>query len=141
MSPFRFFKKPRKEEISDEEKQRLFKDAYKLGFEVGYKQHSELGWVAENYSEYVKKASEHGLRDQIEKIYIEGKQAGRRERFKRLYGDRDSTAAKAEKRRISLEERFIQLNQPLMLEVTSNIMRIKTLDLPSLLKGFKFFRR
>lgn len=141
MSLFDRFKKPSRKEISNDEKKRFLKEAYKLGYEVGYHQHSELGWVAEKYSSYVKKASEYGFKDEIEKIYIEGKQVGRRERFKSLYIDQFSIAEKAEKKRLLMEDKFTQLNQPLMLDISSNILRIRMISLPSILKGFRLFKR
>ena len=47
----RFFsKKEEKTQLTDAEVAELTKNAYELGFGVGYHKHSELGWVSERYS-------------------------------------------------------------------------------------------
>lgn len=55
---------------------------YKLGFEVGYFHHSEVGWVSRKYKELDDLAKANAKNIDVEKYYHAAKQDGREKRQK-----------------------------------------------------------
>lgn len=68
--------KSKKNIISELEWSRVANEAYKLGFEVGYHKHSEIGWVTEKFSHLDKFASEYGRKDFVKANYNRGREDG-----------------------------------------------------------------
>lgn len=71
-----FRKGDSKKPLEGSERSVLFKKAYELGFEVGYRRHSELGWVSRSYSGLERLAREHGLEGMLDEHYSRGKGNG-----------------------------------------------------------------
>ncbi|CAG0969052.1 hypothetical protein METP3_01328 [Methanosarcinales archaeon] len=65
----------------EKEKAELIKKIYELGFEVGVKSHSEIGWVLREYNTLVENARKVGIRSP-ESYYQDGKIKGKASRDK-----------------------------------------------------------
>ncbi len=77
--------KGKKKTISESERSEIAKEAYKLGFEVGYHKHSELGWVTERFSHLDKFASERGLEEFVKAYYSRGRDDGVRSKERDIH--------------------------------------------------------
>ncbi|WP_342303705.1 hypothetical protein [Methanolobus sp. ZRKC5] len=71
-----FKKKEEKKILPEEGKVQLADASRRLGFEVGYHRHSEIGWVQEKLSQIYKFAEEYELRDFVKEQYNGGKEEG-----------------------------------------------------------------
>jgi len=65
----------------EKEKAELIKKIYELGFEVGFKNHSEIGWVLREYNTLVEHANKLGIKSP-ETHYHDGKLNGKKSRDK-----------------------------------------------------------
>ncbi|MBN2110130.1 MAG: hypothetical protein JW705_03450 [Methanosarcinaceae archaeon] len=63
-------------QISQEERDHLAEVSYRLGYEVGYHRHSEIGWVQEQLNKLYGFAEEYGLRSFARENYTRGKEEG-----------------------------------------------------------------
>jgi hypothetical protein len=63
-------------------KEEILENIYKLGFEVGYFHHSEVGWVSRKYKELYDLAKANAKNIDVEKYYQAAKQDGREKRQK-----------------------------------------------------------
>ncbi len=85
VSLFKKEDKGKKKTISESERSEVAKEAYKLGFEVGYHKHSELGWVTERFSHLDKFASERGLEEFVKAYYSRGRDDGVRSKERDIH--------------------------------------------------------
>ena len=70
---------------SKDEKKELLKQAYLLGYEVGYYKHYEaVGWVRKKREELEKIAEDYGLQEEVKKAYDRGKIDGERKKSQDL---------------------------------------------------------
>ncbi len=58
------------------QQEQLLKEAYELGFEVGYRRHSEIGWVRESFLKLQSMSKELSLGNSVSLQYQNGKQEG-----------------------------------------------------------------
>ncbi|AIU69653.1 hypothetical protein TEU_04485 [Thermococcus eurythermalis] len=66
-------------------KKTLLKEAYQLGYFIGFKGHSEwAGWVREKKEELYKKAEDLGIYEAVKEAYRKGKELGQRDRAEEL---------------------------------------------------------
>ena len=65
----------------EKERAELIKKIYELGFEVGVKSHSEIGWVLREYNTLVENARKLGIKSP-ESYYQDGKIKGKASRDK-----------------------------------------------------------
>jgi len=63
-------------------KDEILENIYKLGFEVGYFHHSEVGWVVRKYKEFDDLAKPNAKNIDVEEYYQAAKQEGREKRQK-----------------------------------------------------------
>ena len=63
-------------------KEEILENIHKLGFEVGYFSHSEVGWVIRKYKELDDLAKTNAENIDVEKYYQAAKQEGRKKRQK-----------------------------------------------------------
>ncbi len=79
------FKKRKNEERAKE----ILKEAYKLGFEVGYYRHYEsVGWVRKKREELEHAAAVEGISSELVKAYERGKVDGERKKSKDMVTDK-----------------------------------------------------
>ncbi|TQD28470.1 hypothetical protein [Methanolobus vulcani] len=74
----RIFKKQdaEKKDLPHDGKVQLADASRRLGFEVGYHRHSEIGWVREKLVQLYSYADQYGLRDFVKEYYDNGKEEG-----------------------------------------------------------------
>ena len=63
-------------------KEEILENIYKLGFEIGYFHHSEVGWVSRKYKELDDLAKANAKNIDVEEYYQAAKQDGREKRQK-----------------------------------------------------------
>jgi len=71
-----FKKKKDLKSMSESLRTEILDAMYKLGSEVGYYHHSEIGWVAEAYNKHISRAAEYGIEDMLKQRYLKGKADG-----------------------------------------------------------------
>lgn len=155
-----FKKSGPKKVLPDDGKAQLADASRRLGFEVGYHRHSEIGWVQEKLTQIYRFAEEYELRDFVKENYNFGKDEGSRAK------DRDtksglSKVAPAVKPEtppeVTIErpkqDTFSRANsgyksmdfeyggssgmilQPDMVELPENLGRVKSIERPAFLEG------
>jgi len=156
-----FKKQDKKKELPHDGRVQLADAARKLGFEVGYHRHSEIGWVQEKQVQLYNFADQYGLRDFVKENYAYGKEEGGKAK------DRDtksglSKVSSSEKPEtppdLTLERNnndpaisrnrsgykrtnydFASssgmIQQPDLVELPENIERVKVVDRPAFLDG------
>lgn len=132
------------------EKEQLINKIYELGFEVGYKNHSEIGWVLREYNRLISEAQGLGIQSP-ENYYNDGKIKGRENRDKGISEYSGKMAQEAATDRPAGSEtganpqdeehtdRF--LRKPSLDKLPSLIEKISMVDIPRFLHGFKFLKR
>ena len=159
----RFFKKKEEQaQLTKSEIDELAKSAYNLGFEVGYHKHSELGWVSEQYSMLEDLAKESGLGELVSENYKNGKEAGikakerdvnaglSRKDAEKLRNRSDTSHEHAmeedigqkieagyQSQRIIDDNTMVAIQQPTVTNLPSSTSRVKAIDRPSQIQGFK----
>ena len=71
-----FRKKDGPKPISESLRNELLEEMYKLGYDVGYHHHSEIGWVVEAYNRPITRAAGYGIEDLLKESYLKGKADG-----------------------------------------------------------------
>ncbi len=75
-------------------KEELARDAYKLGFEVGYYKHYEaVGWVKKEKRRIEDLAKKLGVLDEIMKVYERGKEDGERKKSVGMLEEKETRAS------------------------------------------------
>lgn len=126
--------KPMSESLQTE----LLEAMYKLGSEVGYYHHSEIGWVAEAYNKQIARAAGHNIEDLLKQRYLKGKADGANR--KKHESDTSTIAEVPEPAQILEVERLPPAYRMVALpEATSapkSIEQPKMVDRPKSLDGF-----
>lgn len=71
-----FKKEDGKKELPHDGKVQLADASRRLGFEVGYHRHSEIGWVRDKLTQIYSFADQYDLRDFVKEHYNNGKEEG-----------------------------------------------------------------
>ncbi|WP_340819900.1 hypothetical protein [Methanolobus sp. WCC4] len=157
-----FKRSEEKKILPDEGKAQLAEASRRLGFEVGYHRHSEIGWVQEKLTQINRFADVYDLRDLVKEHYNLGKEEGSRskDRDTKTGLSRPSSPEKPEKPPSVTVERpkngFTSHNvssyrapetvisgssdmtlQPGLVDLPDNIERTKAIEMPSFLDGIK----
>ncbi|KXS40750.1 hypothetical protein HWN40_05895 [Methanolobus zinderi] len=159
----RFFKKKEEQtQLTKSEIDELVKNAYSLGFEVGYHKHSELGWVSEQYSMLEDLAKESGLGKLVSENYGKGKEEGIKTKERDVNAGLSRKDAEKQKSRSDSsheqigeqiknpkieagyqsqreidDNTIVAIQQPGVTDLPSSTSRPKAIDRPSQIKGFK----
>ncbi len=130
--------------ISDSLMSELVGKIHKLGHEVGYHRHTEVGWVSVEYGKLIETASIYGVDETLRRYYAQGKKEGteRRKREHLTQGGltQGGTVAVEEQAppptvaRSSPAHRMIA--RPEATSAPQNIDRPKMVDRPKALDGF-----
>jgi hypothetical protein len=152
--------------ISEADRAHLAEVSRKLGFEVGYHRHSEIGWVQEQLTRLYEFADEHDLRDFARENYLRGKEEGskakERDTKSGLAGsgvdsrtevtpvafsmDRPAINAHVsfsrsdsgyKIQRTTIEASSAAIQQPTMVDLPENVKLTKAVEMPSMLEGSK----
>ena len=161
VSLFKKEDKGKKKTISESERSEVAKEAYKLGFEVGYHKHSKIGWVSERFSHLDTFASERGLEEFVEAYYSRGRDDGVKSKERDIHSGLSKKGIKEEKQSESPKERVIQekpeitfeqgfkstrelddhmyspAKQPTMMDMPQATSVTKSISRPTLVDGFK----
>ncbi len=154
--------KGKKKTISESERSEIAKEAYKLGFEVGYHKHSEIGWVSERFSHLDKFASERGLEEFVHVYYDRGRDDGVKSKERDIHSGLSKKGIKKEDERVELsKERVVHekpepvfepgfkatrtiddhnyspTQQPTMTDIPQITSVTKSINRPTLVDGFK----
>ncbi len=129
----------------------LIRKIYELGFEVGYKNHSEVGWVLREYNRLIDEAKKAGI-ESPESYYDDGKSKGKSSRDKG-----GGLSAESKKVRASAgyttdtnpdyddlkDEDYnrIFLNKPSFSGIPGLIEKITAVEIPKFIYGFKLFHK
>ena len=157
-----FKKNEKKKTINESERSEVAKEAYKLGFEVGYHKHSEFGWVTESYSHLDKFASERGLHDFVNAYYDKGRVDGVKAKERDIHSGLSEKGIAKEEEQAGLpkesvvfekiepvfepgfkthhttdEHNYSPTQQPNMLDMPEATSIIKSISRPALVDGFK----
>jgi hypothetical protein len=159
----RFFsKKEEKTQLTDAEVAELTKNAYDLGFEVGYHKHSELGWVSERYSMLEDLAKTAGFHTLVKERYTTGKNDGLKSKERDMHAGLSKKESEKERQESKVVcDTNISYNsndtmdsgyessvvtdkciagmilQPSLMNMPESTSRTKVIDRPSQLRGFK----
>ncbi len=158
----RFFtKKEEKTQLTDSEVNELLKNAYELGFEVGYHRHSELGWVSERYSMLEDLAKEAGISRTIKEKYTKGKEDGNKAKERDMHAglakqeteklrkdskvvyavtsnNKENISGPGYKNSLVADEHLVSMiQQPSMVNLPSATSRTKAIEIPSQIHGLK----
>jgi hypothetical protein len=134
------------------DKEQLINKIYELGFEVGYKNHSEIGWVLREYNQLISEAQKLGI-PAPENYYNNGKIKGRASRDK---GITESSGKKVQQeaganRKLGASadldtphdegEEENLLKRPSFGDLPRLVKKTNMVELPRFLQGFKLFQK
>lgn len=119
-------------------KERLIKEAYRFGYFVGYKGHSEwLSWIHEKKWKIYEEAKRLGIYEEIKKAYQMGKEEGTKKRIieiQQKLGKEEEGGGKEGITGEALEREFLTiLKSPEILEPPELLNLVKILKKPGLL--------
>ena len=163
VSLFKKEDKGKKKTISESERSEVAKEAYKLGFEVGYHKHSELGWVTERFSHLDKFASERGLHEFVHTYYDRGRVDGVKSKERDIHSGLSKKGAEKEETRAEVlkvetavhekiepafepgfkptrttdEHNYSPIQQPTMMDMPEVTSVTKSIKRPTMVDGFK----
>jgi hypothetical protein len=134
------------------DKEQLINKIYELGFEVGYKNHSEIGWVLREYNQLISEAQKLGI-PAPENYYNNGKIKGRASRDKGITESsgkivqqeagasrKPGAAADFDTPRDEGEEENL-LKRPSFGDLPRLVKKMNMVELPRFLQGFKLFQK
>ncbi|MDO9517098.1 MAG: hypothetical protein Q7J10_03505 [Methanosarcinaceae archaeon] len=155
--------KSKKKTITESERSDVAKEAYKLGFEVGYHKHSELGWVTESFSHLDKFASERGLKDFVHVYYDKGRVDGVKSKERDIHSGLSKKGIEKEEERVERsheqvhpqvgfekafepgfktrhttdEHNYSPTHQPTMMDMPESISVARSINRPTMVNGFR----
>ena len=133
----------------EKDKAEVTKKLYELGFEVGFKSHSEIGWVLREYNDLINKASKLGIKSP-DSYYTDGKTRGKTSKDTGVDAHKTEQKADVFVKKVdasgimagfddNIEE--IETNtpqkKPSSIELPKFIRKGKASEIPGLLEGFK----
>ncbi len=125
----------------------LIDKIYQLGYEVGYNNHSEIGWVLRDKSGLFKEAKELSV-ESPENYYNDGKTKGKLNRgqeIDRVTWDKTNSPAKVsppetKDRSAENKKRASFLPHNKLSELPQMVKKIRVTEVPALLKGIRYLR-
>lgn len=124
---------------------KLLKEAYKLGFEVGYHGHSEVaGKIGRKRFEIFKMAKKFGIQKECQAYYEKGKEEGKQRRAKDMWKGKAGDIG--EKKESHAPRDFVTIldgeyegvtKEPEFTQEPTMTQMIKALDIPGFLQGFR----
>ncbi len=149
--------------ISEEDRSKTLDTSRKLGFEVGYYRHSEIGWVQEKLNLINRFAELYGFKDLIREQYDIGKQEGSRARLRDTKSgfSREEISKESDKESVSSMDRtkkdhfpsnirsgykrfdfefsspLDSITSPGLVDLPENVELPKTIERPPFFNGYK----
>ncbi len=126
--------------MSESLRTELIEEMYKLGFEVGYHHHSEIGWVVEAYNKPITRAAGYGIEDLLKESYLNGKADGAEHKKHESIAPTTTTVTVAEPAPLPKVERlppaYRMVTLPAATDAPKSIERPQMVDRPKALNGF-----
>ncbi|MDL5502850.1 MAG: hypothetical protein QSU88_06500, partial [Candidatus Methanoperedens sp.] len=126
---------------------------YELGFEVGLKNHSEIGWVLRDYNDLIAKASILGIKTP-DSYYADGKIKGKTSRDKTIEGSKVPEKATPAIRKVDVRDPIVDhiaqkeehrpdhnLERLSLNELPEFMERSRATEIPRFLEGFRPHKR
>lgn len=114
----------------------------RLGYEVGYHHHSEIGWVSSAYNDLMGRAAAYGVENTLREHYLQGKAGGAESRRHEYLTQ--GTVATPEQTPLPIVTRlppaYRMVEPPAMTAAPRSIERPKMVDRPKALDGFTLTR-
>ena len=133
----------------EKEKTEIIKKISELGFEVGVKNHSEIGWVLREYNDLIAKASKLGIK-MPDSYYADGKTRGKTSRDKNIEGSKTPEKATPAVRKVVVSDPLVDLNiqkeesgfdhrleKPSLNELPKFVEKSCATEIPRFLEGFR----
>ncbi|HIE30808.1 MAG TPA: hypothetical protein EYP67_00280 [Methanosarcinales archaeon] len=133
-----FKKKRGLKPISESLRKKLLDEMYKLGYDVGYHHHSEIGWVVEAYNKPIASAAEYGIEDLLKEQYLKGKADGtERKRHESLAPTKVTVTEPSPLPKVErLPPAYRMVAKPAATEAPRSIEQPQMVDRPKALDGF-----
>ncbi len=140
------------DKTADKDQQLLISKIYELGFEVGYKNHSEIGWVLREYNQLISEEQKLGI-SAPENYYNDGKIKGKASRDKGISessgkivqqeagASRTPGAAANTDNPVDESEEENFLKRPSFGDLPRLVKKMNMVELPRFLHGFKLFQK
>jgi len=137
------FKKKRGDKPMDEALLKELTEAIsRLGYDVGYHHHSEIGWVSSAYNDLMERAAAHDVEETLREHYLQGKSRGVESRRHEHLAP--GTVATPEQTPLPIVTRlppaYRMVEPPAATSVPRSIDRPKMVDRPKALDGFTLTR-
>ena len=131
----------------------IVKKIFDLGFEVGLKNHSEIGWVLREFNVLIRDAQHLGVKSP-ESYYNDGKLKGKASRDRGLEAPKSHEKEKGGMKKVELIiassdinniteeiESHHLLRKPSFNELPPLVKKSKVTEMPELLEGFRLLKR
>jgi hypothetical protein len=135
--------------ITEKDRAELIKKIYELGFEVGLKNHSEIGWVLREYNDLTSRALDSGIKSP-DSYYSDGKIKGKASRNKNVEGPKTPEKETPPFRKMVLTDHVFdheiqkeesgferRLQKPALNELPKFVEKGSATEIPAFLEGFK----
>jgi len=134
---------------AEKEKAEIIQKISELGFEVGVKNHSEIGWVLREYNDLIAKASKLGIK-MPDSYYADGKTKGKTSRDKNIEGSKTPEKVTSAVRKVIVSDPVVDLNiqkeetgfdhrleKPSLNELPKFVEKSSATEIPRFLEGFR----
>lgn len=134
---------------AEKERAQIIKKIYDLGFEVGVKNHSEIGWVLREYNDLIARASKLGIK-MPDSYYADGKTKGKTSRDKNIEGSKTPEKVTPAIRKVVVSDPVVDLNiqkeesgfdhrleKPSLNELPKFVKKSSATEIPRFLEGFR----
>ncbi|HEY6586108.1 MAG TPA: hypothetical protein VIY97_02970 [Candidatus Methanoperedens sp.] len=134
---------------AEKERAEIIKKISELGFEVGVKNHSEIGWVLREYNDLVTRASKLGIK-MPDSYYADGKTKGKTSRYKNIEGPKTPEKVTPAVRKVVVSDPVVDLNiqkeesgfdhrreKPSFNELPKFVEKSSATEIPRFLEGFR----
>ena len=134
---------------AEKEKAEIIQKISELGFEVGVKNHSEIGWVLREYNDLVTRASKLGIKTP-DSYYADGKIKGKTSRDKNIEGPKTPENVTPAVRKVVVSDPVVDLNiqkeetgfdhrleKPSLNELPKFVEKSSATEIPRFLEGFR----
>ncbi len=136
------------DKTTDKDRQLLVNKIYELGYEVGYKNHSEVGWVMREYTRLINDALRLGIHSP-ESYYNDGKIRGKMSRDKGVGDFSEKGTREMSNNHVSgtgfnkanSADAIHSLKKPPFSDLPCMIERISMVEIPRLLRGFRLIQK
>ena len=138
---------------AEKEKAEIIKKISELGFEVGVKNHSEIGWVLREYNDLIARASKLGIK-MPDSYYSDGKTKGKISRDKTIEGSKTPEKVAPAAVKVLVRDPMVNhinqkegsrpdhnMEKPSLNELPEFMGKSRATEIPRFLEGFRPHKR